>query len=285
MGLLKEIQASHPKHVRIIAKTNGGVSSARNAGLEIACGKWIGFLDSDDLFAPGGLQYLLTNCVSDDIDIIQFQSKALPKVPSKFEKFTSNVIKEIKGCEFYLQTTSITVWQFLYRNDYIKKENIRFRELSIGEDTLFNFEAFMANGSIRCVDTIVTYHIDREGSLTTSANPSYVRKIVASAIYMQKFYTEYISTHDIAPKIIDKVNINRDRNVRFVFQKIRVTPNFTIKEIINTANQFKHYSALPINNAKGQDKLINFMYAHPYIFRPYIYAYCLMRKVIQIIRH
>ena len=76
---MREIQANHPKHVRVIAKTNGGVSSARNAGLEIACGKWIGFLDSDDLFAPGGLQYLLSHCVSEDIDIIQFESKSLTK--------------------------------------------------------------------------------------------------------------------------------------------------------------------------------------------------------------
>lgn len=282
---LKEIRASHPKHVRVIAKTNGGVSSARNAGLEIACGTWIGFLDSDDLYAPGGLQYILSHCVSEDIDIIQFESKSLPKAPSQFEKFTSNVIKEIKGCDFYLQTTSITVWRFLYRKDYIKKAGLRFRELSIGEDTLFNFEAFMANGSIRCVDTIVTYHIDREGSLTTSINPTYVRKIVESAIYMQKVYTGYLSTHEVTSEIIDKVTTHRERNVRFVFRKIRVTPDFTIKEIRNTANQFKRYTTLPIHNAKGQDKLINFMYAHPYIFKSYIYAYCLMRKVIQIIRH
>lgn len=285
LSLLKEIQTCYPEHVRVIAKVNGGVSSARNAGLEVARGTWIGFLDSDDLFAPCGLQYLLTNCVSEDIDMLQFESKTLSIVPSTYDKFTSNVTKEIKGCDFYLQTTSITVWRFLYRNDYIKANGLRFRELSIGEDTLFNFEAFMANGKIRCVDTVVTYHIDREDSLTTSTDPAYVRKIVDSAIYMQKFYTEYMSTHKIAPRIIDKITSHRERNVRFVFQKIRVTPNFTIKEIINTINRFKRYSTLPIRNAKGHDKLVNFMYTHPYIFKLYIYVYSLMKILIQKIRH
>lgn len=285
LTLLKQIQANHPEHVRVITKANGGVSSARNAGLEVARGIWIGFLDSDDLFAPGGLQYLLSNCISDDIDIIEFESKTLSKVPTKFENFTSNVTKETNGCDFYLQTSSITVWRFLFRNDYIKKFSLRFRELSIGEDTLFNFEAFMANGSIRCVDTIVTYHIDRENSLTTCTNPTYVRKIVDSAIYMQKVYTEYIYTHKVTPRIIDKITTHRERNVRFVFRKISITPNFTIHEIRNTANRFRDYSTLPIKNAKGQDKMINFMYAHPFIFKQYIYLYCLARKAMQKICH
>lgn len=57
------------KRVRVIHKRNGGASSARNAGLEIAKGKYIGFVDSDDYIAADMYESLII-CLDDDVDIV-----------------------------------------------------------------------------------------------------------------------------------------------------------------------------------------------------------------------
>ena len=51
LKILKEWECKYPKTIRIIDKPNGGMSSARNAGMMEACGEWLYFCDSDDYIA------------------------------------------------------------------------------------------------------------------------------------------------------------------------------------------------------------------------------------------
>lgn len=56
--LICEDYASKDKRIRVAHKPNGGVSSARNVGLDAACGKWVTFIDADDKILPGFLEGL-----------------------------------------------------------------------------------------------------------------------------------------------------------------------------------------------------------------------------------
>ena len=53
--------AKKDSRVKVIHKENGGVSSARNAGLDIASGEYIGFIDGDDVIEPDMYHFLLAN--------------------------------------------------------------------------------------------------------------------------------------------------------------------------------------------------------------------------------
>lgn len=55
---------------RVIHKANGGLSDARNAGIEQARGQWLGFVDSDDWVAPDFYQYLLEGALSTNADVV-----------------------------------------------------------------------------------------------------------------------------------------------------------------------------------------------------------------------
>jgi hypothetical protein len=134
-------------------------------------------------------------------------------------------------------------------------------------------------GKIRCVNTVVAYHIDREGALTTSVHKDYVRKVVESVMTAQRVFAEYISNHQLSDKLYKRIRLHQERQIRFVFSKIRVTSDFSIKEIIITTKQFRSYGAFPICDAHGHDKLMNFLYEHPYMFKLYIWVYSSMRSI------
>ena len=68
-GSICDKYAAKDNRVRVFHKENGGVSSARNLGLDEAKGEWICFVDSDDEMLPNGLQ-TLANGICDEVDIV-----------------------------------------------------------------------------------------------------------------------------------------------------------------------------------------------------------------------
>ena len=66
--------AQRDSRIRVIHKPNGGVSSARNAGLEAATGKWFYFVDSDDFLPEGALEALVERQKMHQADIRRHQT-------------------------------------------------------------------------------------------------------------------------------------------------------------------------------------------------------------------
>ena len=58
--------ASFDSRIRVVHKKNGGLSDARNAGLNIAAGKWVVFVDSDDVIAQNMIKTLVDACPDDN---------------------------------------------------------------------------------------------------------------------------------------------------------------------------------------------------------------------------
>ena len=68
-GVLCDELKKTDKRICVIHKPNGGLSDARNAGLDIATGDYIGFVDSDDYVEPDMFQILLENAMKYDADV------------------------------------------------------------------------------------------------------------------------------------------------------------------------------------------------------------------------
>ena len=72
---LCDLWATKDNRIKVVHKCNGGLSSARNAGLDIALGKYIGFVDSDDIIHPQMYEKLY-NCINkSNLDIVQCKFK------------------------------------------------------------------------------------------------------------------------------------------------------------------------------------------------------------------
>ncbi|WDC85910.1 glycosyltransferase [Caloramator sp. mosi_1] len=132
-------------------KENGGVSSARNKGLELSTGDFIMFVDSDDWIEKDTISNLMKIQANNNYDVILFgvyiENTIFKKTTvSKFKKQSFNDKEQIKQIlpNLIKQEIINSPWNKIYKASIIKQNNISFNEsISIGEDALFNYEIFL----------------------------------------------------------------------------------------------------------------------------------------------
>lgn len=95
-GAICDQYAKEDTRVRVIHKENGGLSSARNAGIEDAKGKYLGFVDSDDYIAEDMYELLYNNIIKEDVDlsicgVFDVYKGERPKVLPDFRKVCTKV--------------------------------------------------------------------------------------------------------------------------------------------------------------------------------------------------
>lgn len=187
--------AKRDSRIRVIHKKNGGLSSARNAGLDVAKGEYFCFVDSDDFISRDALQNLYDRIKVDKSIgitsglIYRYQDGSISNF--KDEWVCSKEII-IPASEFLLETmsqkTSYTVWNKLYRRDVIG--NTRFREGRNNEDTLFMYDLGMniANQNVYMIEIphYVYYYRYREDSICTTAKIPLAIDILSNYELMMK---------------------------------------------------------------------------------------------------
>ena len=127
--------ASEDGRIRVIDKANGGVSSARNAGLDAARGKFIMFCDSDDWVEPDWCESMVSLCGSGDMVICEIDRANL-----KTEHDTQTEETERREL-LHFPLLACSLWNKLFDASVIKQHSLHFREgLSVGEDLCFVLE-------------------------------------------------------------------------------------------------------------------------------------------------
>lgn len=145
--------AASDKRIKVIRKANGGVSSARNAGMKTACGEFVCFVDPDDYVMPDYIEYMLALVTKNNADI--------SLTTEMFGTFANNnqpdndkimiLSPEEATLEILYYRIPIGCYGKLFRLEFINKNKIRFLEdLNVGEGFNFNTTAF------QCANMIVT---------------------------------------------------------------------------------------------------------------------------------
>ena len=159
--------AARDSRVRIFKKENGGVSSARNFGMDEARGEYLGFVDPDDWVSPHYLEWMVEAmqeqgvrmALVDFLDVQEGEEKTFEEYPTRPEA------KKITT-EHYPQAGRSMgghAWRTLYHRSVVEK--LRFdQSLHYAEDILFFTQAAAEVGSYAYLDVPLYYYLKRKGS-------------------------------------------------------------------------------------------------------------------------
>ena len=166
-GLICDNYAQKDSRVKVIHKKNGGLSDARNAGLKIASGEYIAFVDSDDWVAPDYLSLMLETLKLSGSDICECEVvRTSGKV--EFEHITQSDSEVFSTVEALNQliidgTFHQYVWNKLYKRSCI--EGIYFPVGKTNEDEFWTYQVFGKAKRIVKTSKVLYYYFQREGSI------------------------------------------------------------------------------------------------------------------------
>ena len=156
--------------IKVIHKENGGVSSARNAGLKASCGEYIGFVDSDDFIQPDMFEQLLGAYDKESIELSAcalFYNIESVRPDNDFVCSNEDTYKMLFDRKAYPYFEGY-IWNKLYVAEIIKNNNIQFStDIKRCEDTLFNFEYFKYVNKTYIVNKCCYNYIINDASCTS----------------------------------------------------------------------------------------------------------------------
>lgn len=168
-GYLCDEYASKDQRIRVVHKTNGGLSSARNKGLDMARGEYVGFVDSDDYIDIDMYEYLYNIIVKENADVAMcelyhcYSGKQIVEHPCSYYKVTDAI--GAVHCVLESKITSVTTVNKLYRRTLFSE--LRFREGVTAEDAFL-----MVDLLEKCERVVISneqkyYYYHRADSITS----------------------------------------------------------------------------------------------------------------------
>ena len=168
-GKICDEYAEKDKRIIVVHKENNGVSEARNNGLDICTGGYIGFIDSDDWVAKNYFEILLEKirCNHSDISYCDYLRTDKYITYTKFNKKIE--IKEYHGndiLKIFLEKELVSAWAKLFKKEIF--EDLRFPVGKINEDIATIFIAFSKANRIVNINQKLYFYYKNTGSITKS---------------------------------------------------------------------------------------------------------------------
>ena len=192
--------AAH-KSVRVVHRENGGLSAARNSGIEVAQGEYIMFVDSDDYIEPNALGGLMTQVERDNLDVLRYRLQYVREVksrelraeseyevynPYKSDPFNGNDYSEVPtdGVSFLnlRMSTACYAWAFVLKRELL--EGCLFTPGIYFEDTDWTPRMLCKANRVASTNTVVYNYLQREGSITNAVNRSKQKKVLDDKVHL-----------------------------------------------------------------------------------------------------
>ena len=178
--------------VKVYSKPNGGVSSARNYGLEKVSGDYIIFVDSDDYLFEGW-DALMDPLSGDDI---YYYNKLIKGRPDK-----NMMLRYISGVNDENICIAGPVWK-AYKSSFLLGNDLKFKlDLINGEDMLFNLEAILLAGSYQIIDFDYYYYRQTIGQTTRRFDDRIIGSDTKFHHYLASLFREYKADEKTAADI------------------------------------------------------------------------------------
>lgn len=165
--------AQKDERVIVLTRKNGGLSAARNTGLDAATGDYIMFVDSDDLIEPNMAEILLSALTEHNADIVNCQFDnyySAEDIVSRGHKHPPFVLNTKEAARLLLKDSQVTnhVWRNLYKRNII--DNIRFPEGKVYEDIFTTIKFFLKAEKVAFISDELYHYFCNYNGLAKSAS-------------------------------------------------------------------------------------------------------------------
>lgn len=271
---ISDIVETYPDSIKIINQKNSGVSVARNTGIKNASGKYILFLDSDDLLQKDALSLLLKVAEACGADMVRGQyvelhDEQIDKLSGVNIKKSDYTINEYTSHDAYVNLFHPRLgfcWQYLISRNLIDENCIQFQP-GVGFMEDFAFVILLFLKSKRFIDTSIDFYIYRksDSSCTSTMN---IHKLQSAISALEVIYKQLPDVHgDVKSKMISDLCYNVNIIVWYLshYRSLFPSRHIFVESIKSTL------SCLPCY-AEGKNKLLlQLLYKLPKVYLPAIY--------------
>lgn len=236
--------AQRDSRIKIIDKQNGGLSSARNAGIKAATGEWIGFVDSDDWIESDMYETALKTALDNDVELVQWRrvfftdTKEYPD-DAKYE----DGIMKITGDKI-LPWTFNTAYTKLYKMELFTKTGFLFPEgIALCEDFYVSYKIFDYLDHFYFLNKALYHYYVRSDSILHSVKENQVDKAIEAIKDLQ----EYLDSRNnkVLQISVDNEKVAMRQRYFYDFDGVRaekwmnVFPELTDQNLQRIRNDFK----------------------------------------------
>lgn len=200
--------------IRVVHKVNGGLSSARNAGIEVANGEFFMFIDSDDCIASNTVERLYSICgdSNKEIDIVICGYKRFSKdgeistIDSSIKNNISIIGKDDAMSRIYSHGVKYVVaWNKMYRRTLFT--NVRYKEGKLNEDEFTTYKLYGNANKIAEIDDLLYFYFYNGNSITTNEKYMISQDLYEAFDECIEYYKE--NNYEKALKVIKKAYLDR----------------------------------------------------------------------------
>ena len=279
--------------VKVVHKQNGGLGFARNCGLEIASGEYIGFVDSDDFVEHEMFETLYDEATKSNADVVfcNFLTESsqgtwhlnqeVCKRKEWLDEKVKNFMLDMVASEPHISSErqfQMSVWHSIYRKEIIDKYNIRFyseREVN-SEDFPFQMDFLLRSKKVVFIPQAFYHYCSNGVSLTHTFNPDKFRRI------RNLYNLMCFQLHDLngAQERLDRFYIGyvrsriQDMVLAHYKDSKKILGNIMDDSIFNDIN-----NRFPINKLPFYPKIVHYM-----ILRKHKMALIIFMKLVLVIK-
>lgn len=242
-----EEYAKKDNRIKIVNREkNGGLSAARNTGMDNAGGKYFYFLDSDDWIDLDYIEKIVEAAEKNNVPIV-VNTNILAEYPDRTERFNWNPYPkapdngEILSKDQSIGVTPCMTWTHLYEKSHIDKYTLRFPEGYIHEDNYFHYVSEVWADRIFAFEGAAYHYLQRDNGIMNSRTDKTMPRLKIMNLILDYFEENNLKNDSIL-KVWDFIN----------FEPITTEPSYLLLKS-TTKRVYKF-----INETSGHNDFLNF---------------------------